>query len=49
MIKRFILWYLREKSFPYCLTKSCSNCPFGSENCECGVTIIHEAFAKIGN
>lgn len=47
MIKRFILWYLRKKSLPYCeITNLCKDCPFGSESCECGFNIIYDAFEK---
>ena len=48
MIKKFIKWYLRRKSIPYCTTiRCCADCPFGSVSASCGVVLIHKALDKI--
>lgn len=48
MIKKFVLWYLAKKSFPYCaLSENCIHCPFGSDECNCGVTLIKKALSEI--
>ena len=44
MIKKFVLWYIEKKNFPYCaLSENCIHCPFGSYECICGVTLIKSA------
>ena len=48
MIKKIVLWYLRNISLEYCAKSNlCSDCIFGCENCECTILKMESALRKI--